>query len=132
MWKWYQITHGCRKPRANVLGSPAKRIGIQMRISRGGRWLRMTKQLPDDREAEPEPGAYTRMSMTKVMDAEPFKARTLSYRPPRPVEVGSWLFFIGAGGFAGNHVGTNARQVGENVEGRGIQYNRLFASLAVQ
>src|SRR3974390_830352 len=103
-----------------------------MRIPGGSRWLRMTKQLADDRESEPESGAHTRMSVTKVMDAESVQARALSDSPPRPVEVSSWLFFIGGGGFAGNHVGAHARQLGENVEGRGIEHDGLLARLAVQ
>ena len=131
-WMRFEITHRRRKPAADVLGSPTKRISVQVCIpGRGGR-LCMPKQLADDRKPEAKPCPDARMGVAKIVDAKVAQAGTFSDRAPRPVEVRARLVRIHAGGLAGDHVGTDAGQVAENVEGRGIQHDRFLSGFAVR
>src|SRR5262249_47786829 len=82
-------------------------------------------------QAEAQPRAHAGVGMAKVMDAEPAEAGPLYDRAPRPVKVRPWLVVIDACGLAGDHVSADARQVRENVEGRGVQHDRFLARFAV-
>src|SRR5215510_6844336 len=71
------------------------------------------------------------MSVPKVMKAQSIQARALDNRSPWPVEISPRLIVPRSSCLPGNHIGADTRQVSENVEGRGIQHDRLLARLAV-
>src|SRR5262249_8198415 len=108
-----------------------KRVGVQVSVPGGGGRLCVPEQLADDRQAEAQPRAHAGVGMAKVMNAEPAEASPLYDRAPWPIKVRPWLFVIGACGLAGDHVGADARQVRENVEGWGVQHDRFLAGFAI-
>lgn len=64
------LSHGRGQATADVFRRAPERIGVEVRVSCGGRWLCVAKQLADDRQSKPEPGANARVSVAKVVDAQ--------------------------------------------------------------
>ena len=68
-----------------MIGRATERISIEVCVFLRGRRVRMAQQLADDGQAEAKAGANARMGVAKIVDAQPFKRRSLDDSTPRPV-----------------------------------------------
>src|SRR5262245_50140547 len=100
-----------------------------MCIACGGGRLCVPEQFADDWEPEAQARADARMCVAKIVYAQPGQTSPLNNCSPGPVEVGPGFVLIAASGLAGNDVCADPREVGENIEGGGIQHNRFLARL---
>src|SRR5689334_5923980 len=102
-----------------------------MRITLGCSWPRMTQELANNWQAESRTRAEARMGMPQIVNSNSDKARPLSDRAPRLVEIGAWFFLFSPSVFSGNHIGADARQAREHGHRRCVEHNRFFPGLAI-
>src|SRR5271166_503785 len=103
-----------------------------MSIASSCRRVSVTEQFPYDWQPKPGTGTKTGMGMSQVMETYASESRTLGHSPPGAVEVSPCCFLVGAGGLAGDDVGTQPRQVGQHLHSRSVEHDRLLAGLAVR
>ena len=60
-----------------------------MRVFLRGRCVRMAQQLANDGQTEAKACANARVGVAKIVDAQPFKARSLDDSAPRPIQIGA-------------------------------------------
>src|SRR5689334_14149345 len=102
-----------------------------MRITLGCSWPRMTQELANNWQAESRTRAEARMGMPQIVNSKTDKARPLSDRAPRLIEIGAWFFLFGSSVLSGDHIGADVGQAREHGHGRGVEHNRLFSGFAI-
>jgi len=106
-----------------------ERIVIKVGVALCGRWLGVTEQLANYRQAQPYAGADRGMGVAEIVNPDVLKPGALGDGLPWFFEVGSGLFVVGASRRAGDDIGTNLRQSGQDRQGRRVQHDGLFAGL---
>jgi hypothetical protein len=75
--------------------------------------MRVTEQLPDDRQPKPSSGSEARMGVAEIVETQARKAGPLGDGPPPAIQIGTRRFILGADGFAGNNERARPGQVDE-------------------
>lgn len=109
--------HRGRNCRSNRVRRAPHWVRVQMRIPCRRRRLRVTEQLPDDRQTGRRAGAERSKRMAQVVNADALQARCAAHSGPWLLEVRAWRAIFRSS----DHMGVpfNARNVRKHLLGRG-------------